>query len=380
MMPSHAQHTRSRLLWLDIIRGMSITVIGFFHFFIAYDNGRYPWPFTVSSLPSFVSQCQGTTPQKAPGCLLEGILALLFERGPHAVAVFILVSGFALTYSCASLQGPRDGWLRWYRARFLRLFPLYWIAHFLYLVSPMIPRTDPLDYRFFLSLLGNRIYPIDRVFYYFNPAWWFFGMLLEFYLVFPVLLFLLRRWGPTRFLIAAGLLTLASRYLLVFVLHAHGNYVQGGFFGARLWEFACGMVLATLYRTKSDVVARHLFSWQVSLIGLLIYTLGTLSYRPTITYIATDALIGTGLFLFLAPISSRLSTLTFLRAVFGWAGTYSYSIYLFHQPYIMYFGARFQPLSMAASVAYATGIFAVIAGASGLVERTINRLIQRLSH
>jgi len=369
-----------RLLWLDAMRGISILMIAFFHFLIAYDNGRFPWPLTASSLPGFVAGCKGDACWGAPLCAIEGALASLFQRGPHAVAVFILLSGFGLTYSFASMEQPlRRGWPQWYWKRFLRLFPLYWAAHLLYLVSPFIHRQDPVDYRFLLSMLGDRVYPIATLFYYLNPAWWFFGMLIQFYLVFPLLFSLLGKAGPVRFLIGAGLVTIASRYLLVFVFHAHGNYVQGGFFGARLWEFAAGMALASVYRTRTRRVTSLLSSWWSLPCGLLVYSLGTYSYRPTIAYTLTDALIGTGLFLALAPISASLSAKRLSGTLLGWAGAYSYGIYLFHQPYVMYWGERLRSLSMPAFLLCATGILLAIAVASGTIERAIDRLTRPLA-
>ena len=45
-------------------------------------------------------------------------------------------------------------WASWYRARFLRLYPMYWVAHLVYLLSPFVARLEPVDSRIILSLLG----------------------------------------------------------------------------------------------------------------------------------------------------------------------------------------------------------------------------------
>ncbi|MBI3304162.1 MAG: acyltransferase family protein [Deltaproteobacteria bacterium] len=114
--------------------------------------------------------------------------------------------------------------------------------------SSFVARPELVDYRFVLSLLGDRVYPVESIFYYFNPALWYFGLLAQLYLVFPVLFRLLQKLGSAWFLILCGLVTLVSRYLLLNVLSAHGYYVQGAFFGSRLWEFAAGMALGLCYR------------------------------------------------------------------------------------------------------------------------------------
>src|SRR4029077_6025141 len=82
---------------------------------------------------------------------------------------------------------PPTAWLGWYRSRLIRLLPMYWVAHLVYLVSPFQARFDALDYRFVLSFLGDRVVPIGTLFYYFTPALWYFGLLLQLYLVFPLL-------------------------------------------------------------------------------------------------------------------------------------------------------------------------------------------------
>jgi peptidoglycan/LPS O-acetylase OafA/YrhL len=82
-------------------------------------------------------------------------------------------------------------------------------------VSPFQARFDALDYRFALSLLGDRVVPIGTLFYYFNPVLWYFGLLLQLYLVFPALFVTLGRLGVARFLAAAAVVTVGARWLLV---------------------------------------------------------------------------------------------------------------------------------------------------------------------
>jgi len=334
-----------RLAWCDRTKGIALILIIFFHFFGAYVNGRYPWPMTFSSFPGFMSRCAPISLWETLGCIAEGLLAMLFQRGPDAAGAFLVLSGFGLTYALISMgvpEPPESGWGPWYGKRFLRLFPLYWLAHLIYLVSPFISRTDPLDHRFILSLLGDRFMPAATMFYYLNPSWWFFGLLIQLYLVFPFLLRLLRALGPWRFLILSGLITLTSRYVLLEVLQAHGNYLQGAFFGARLWEFTAGMVFALLYRRHPGRLSAVLSSYLLPLWGGLLYTLGCYSYRPGITYLFSDALLSVGFSLLLISVARVLGRAAWLGSLLSLLGTYSYSLYLLHQPYMRYAGERLQ--------------------------------------
>src|SRR5262245_60355574 len=171
----------ARLTWLDSMKGISILWIAFFHFFGIYANDRFPSPLGPHYFSSFLEQCAPSSTLGTFGCVAKGFFVAVSSVGFHAVAVFLVLSGFGLTYSLARSVNPEDGWLGWYRSRLLRLFPMYWVAHLLYLISPFIARPEPIDYRFVLSFLGDRVYPVDTIFYYINPAWWYFGLLLELY-------------------------------------------------------------------------------------------------------------------------------------------------------------------------------------------------------
>lgn len=371
----------ARLAWIDISKGISILLIAYFHFFSAFDNGRYPWPFRPSSFPAFLEQCSPQSPLQTLGCILEGCLAMLFQLGPHAVGVFLVLSGFGLTYSLAGsgrVSDPKDGWLKWYGRRLVRLFPMYWTAHLVYLISPFVHHRDPVDYRFVLSLMGDRVFPVETMFYYINPSWWFFGLLLELYLVFPILLILLRRLGQARFLILCGLTTLISRFVLLQVLEANGNYIMGAFFGARLWEFAAGMVFAVMYRQSPSQVQEGMSSWRMLWGGVVVYILGVYSYQPGITYIFSDALFCGGMFMIIGYLSRRISTLPLVGSTLSLVGAYSYGLYLLHHPYVIFAGQWLRGAGMLSFLIFATGIITAISLAAIPLEWYVNRLTSRV--
>ncbi|MEI6128000.1 MAG: acyltransferase [Pseudomonadota bacterium] len=363
----------ARLYWIDIMKGLLILWIAFFHFFSAYSSGRYPWPLNSASFPSFLSNCAPASFPDYVCCIVEGVVAAIFQRGPQAVSVFIVLSGFSLTYALLKQGAHQPGWRQWYTARLLRLFPLYWAAHLIYVISPFVLPGDALDYRFVLSLLGDRVWPVDTMFYYLNPSWWFFGLLLELYIVFPVLFRLLQKTGPVKYFVLCCVITISSRYLLVNVLHAHGNFIQGAFFGARLWEFAEGMALAQLFQQRPEALEKYLFSLPVLLSGIILYVLGGYSYQPGFSSTMTDGLIGTGLFIMVAHaarVSGRVPALKFMLSA---AGIYSYGIYLLHHPYVLYFGERLRGSTMLMFVISASVLIAIISTAALFIERFVNR-------
>ncbi len=142
-----------RLLWLDSSKGLAILFVAYFHFFRTYfEHGTLP-PADWSGL--------------AAGALTIARLVWLKVSGLgfHAVGVFIILSGWTLMQ--ATVRRAESGavaWGGWYRARFLRLYPMYWVAHLVYLLSPFVARLEPVDSRIVLSLLGLRFIDIQMNF------------------------------------------------------------------------------------------------------------------------------------------------------------------------------------------------------------------------
>jgi peptidoglycan/LPS O-acetylase OafA/YrhL len=370
--------TAARLTWLDGMKGISILWIAFFHFYTAYTNNRYPNPLGPNYFSSFIAQCAPSSAVGTLGCAAHGFYTAVASVGFHAVAVFLILSGFGLAYSLAKTGNPEDGWLRWYRGRVLRLYPMYWVAHLVYLVSPFVMQYELTDYRFFLSFLGDRLYPVDSIFYYANPAWWYFGLLLQLYLVFPLLFRLLQKLGPVGFLALCGVVTFGSRYLLLLVLSTHGYYVQGAFFGSRLWEFAIGMVLGLLYRRFPREVEHRLFSFPTIMGGVGLYVLGLYSYATTQTYIVNDALIGTGLFILLAHIARWCELLPRFGALLAYVGAFSYGLYLLHQPYVLYFAERLRDMNEVLVSLLGCLIIGILTCLTIPLERYVNQLTNRI--
>src|SRR6266516_1837231 len=221
-----------RLLWLDIAKALAISWVVYFHFFnTCFEHAQFP-PDDWSSLAA------------SAATILRIVWLKISGIGFDAVGVFIILSGWALMESKARrVESGSMKWGSWFRARFLRLYPMYWVAHLVYLVSPFIARLEPVDSRIILSLLGLRFIDIQMNFMYLNAAWWYFAMLIQLYLIFPLLFWAARKFGAWIFLLAACALGFFVRYLLLDVYPVHGLWTLGGFAICRLPEFALGMAL-----------------------------------------------------------------------------------------------------------------------------------------
>jgi peptidoglycan/LPS O-acetylase OafA/YrhL len=354
---------------------MAILWIVFFHAFIAY-GGRYPWLRSFSSLPPFIEKCAPNSLLQKFSCAIEAVLAGLFQQGAQGVAVFLLFSGFGLTYSLVK-KGGEPSWKKWYGNRLIRVFPLYWLAHIVFLFSPFQYDHYPIDYRFILSFFGDRFYPVAQMFYYLVPAWWFIGLLLQLYLVFPILYRSMMRFGSIRFLVTCIILTVAARYLIYALLEANDEYVQGAFFVCRLWEFAVGMVFGKLMVDNPSQTMKLLFSWKCLIAGFLIYWVGQLGFSPNFLYSLSDGLNAMGLSIIMIHAAARIDRVRFLGKAVAFAGTYSYGIYLFHQPYLMSLGRELIPYSMTTFIFLVLLLTALIAIASMGLERANDEISRR---
>ena len=356
-----------RLLWLDISKGLAILWVVYFHFFRTYfEHGTVPpadWSGLVSGTMS----------------ILRSVWLEISGLGFHAVGVFILLSGWTLMQSTAGRAASgRIAWIGWYRARFLRLYPMYWVAHLVYLVSPFVARLEPIDGRIVLSLLGLRFIDITMNFMYLNAAWWYFSMLIQFYLIFPLLFWAAERLGPWMFLLIACALGFFARYLMLVVYPQHGLWILGGFAVCRLPEFALGMALGMWHRQATARVEWFLLRGAGFVTGLVLYPAALQLYRNGLTYVFVDLATSACCFLGIVGVAGIISRFNTPAKVFGLVGAYSYGLYLVHQPYVIWLGLRIreQPVWMFLLIVVAT--LAVLSAWGIVLEKTTNTLVNKL--
>jgi peptidoglycan/LPS O-acetylase OafA/YrhL len=356
-----------RLFWIDISKGLAILFVAYFHFFrTCFEHGVLP-PADWSNL--------------AAGALT--ILRLVWFKvsglGFHAVGVFIILSGWTLMQS--TMRRAESGavtWGTWYRSRLLRLYPMYWVAHLVYLVSPFIARLESVDDRIVLSLLGLRFIDIQMNFMYLNAAWWYFSMLIQFYLIFPLLFWAARRLGAGPFLLLACAAGFFARYILLVVWPQNGLWVLGGFAVCRLPEFALGMSLAMWHSRSGARIDWFLLRGAGFVVGLMLYPAALQLYHGLYDYIFVDFATGTCCMLEIVGIAGIISLFQVPAKLFGLVGLYSYGLYLIHQPYVIWLGLRIrqQPIWMFLLISIAT--LTVLSAWGMLLEKSINTLVNKL--
>src|SRR5437870_7256854 len=359
--------TMKRLLWIDISKGLAILFVSYFNFFRTYyQYGVLP--------PADWSNLAGSAL-----AILRLVWLKVSGLGFHAVGVFIILSGWTLMQSTARrAESGAIAWGSWYRARFLRLYPMYWVAHLVYLFSPFVARLEPVDSRIILSLLGLRFIDIQMNFMYLNAAWWYFSMLIQFYLIFPLLFLAARRLVPWWFLIIGCAAGFFARYILLVVWPQDGLWVLGGFAICRVPEFALGMSLAMWHRQSSARVEWFLLRGPGFVVGLILYPAALQLSHRLYPYIFRDCATGTCCMLEIVGIAGLISLFQVPAKLFGLVGLYSYGLYLIHQPYVIWLGLRIREVPIWMFLLVCIPTLAVLSAWGMLLEKGTNALVNKL--
>jgi len=203
-------------------------------------------------------------------------------------------------------------------------------------------------------------------------------MLIQFYLIFPLLFWAARRLGPWRFLVIACTAGFFARYVLLVLWPQNGLWVLGGFAICRLPEFAVGMSLAVWHSRSSERMERFLLRGSGFVVGLLLYPAALQFYHGATPYVFVDFATGTCCMLEIVGIAGFISLFNGPVKLFGLVGLYSYGLYLIHQPYVIWLGLRIreQPIWMFLLIAVAT--LAVLSAWGMLLEKATNTLVNKL--
>ncbi len=338
---------------LPAIKGLAMLMIVNFHIWGGTKGG-------FLTIPEIFTRYQGAGIKG----FIEGLISVVCSLGEYGVHIFIIASGFGLAaswwrkYGNDSNSKDQLAALPFWKRRLSRIFPLYWMAHGLALVIGMInleliPRRDLFTLGIFdsltaliASLTTLRNFSVDYN-SFINSAWWYVGLAIQFYLVFPLLIRVGKRWGWSNLLLISLAVNLFYRVVIIALpLEAKltSIYLRGALFPTRLFEFVFGIVLAISLLDNRDLRPaksfKTSFHWIKLLVierrflylNLILYVIGIafdaaadegyLSYK-----IFADVLLGVGEFSLFFHLFNSIPK---LKIAFNPIGNFSYGIYLTH--------------------------------------------------
>lgn len=228
-------------------------------------------------------------------------------------------------------------WKKFFIRRFLRIYPLYIVAHILFFITGALVgkySEMPLDIGFLLSITGLRVF-FPKYFWYGPDAFWFVGLILQFYLLFPLLFLLMTKINIKFFLLITFVICGISR---IITSGSVDSYVlMLGLAPNHLAEFCLGMAIA--YNTSIDkgwniqnISLKNPLLWIIFLVSTVA---GIFLYWTPITEIKTvafDLVLAIASFTGLTIIALISSYISYIYKTLVFLGSISYSFYLLHSP------------------------------------------------
>ncbi len=307
----HMNHSSKPYLpQLDAIKAMAIIMIAAFHFF----GELAGWHIKIVDSTWLYQYWQNIN--------IVGI-AKFFESYLYlGVNLFVIASGFGLYLSYSHSQ-KRFDIKQYFKKRIFRLMPAALLSIlFVFLLKGFFLDHWTLEnwhINLFPFLFGLNLFS-DQWFYPpINGETWFLGLIIQLYLLFPLLCILLKKIGIRKFLWIMFAVTVIFRIFYYLVLKNYVGVMGYGFSLGRIFEFSFGMAVAKTVMEKS----RPSSLWILGL-GLLP------GYFYGLTFPFTDALIGVALF----TLIWKLTLKNRFHALFKGIADMSYMIFLIHHPII----------------------------------------------
>jgi peptidoglycan/LPS O-acetylase OafA/YrhL len=313
-MSDQTTKARNRLPWVDQTKGLAILAIILFHFFQNY--------------PERIN-------------LVASLNRTGARFGYASVDMFFIMAGFNTSYVLASvLRKNYDSWLNidwksWLKKRILRLYPTYILAVITsLLLYQAFGRVHVKNWmNFVLSCLGIAGYKFQEI----NPGFWFFTVILEAYLVTPLIFAIFKK--PKNILITGIVVGLLSK---IACLAASNNsdlflfLLQTNFLSSYFFQLCLGLYWGFVYADKQAFrKIDFTIATGVFILGIIVYSLMAIAKINIIYMLGFDMVFTPFLFLVIYLAFENLREkrwLTLGLSFFSLMGVYSYQIYLIHQP------------------------------------------------
>jgi peptidoglycan/LPS O-acetylase OafA/YrhL len=279
-------------------------------------------------------------------------LTYSLRHGHNAVDLFIVLSGFCLMLPVVRNNGLlREGTWQFFKKRARRILPPYYLAMLLslLLIFTLVGRKTGTLWDMSLPV-SNRdiIYHILMIQDIFedtastiNHAFWSISVEWRIYFLFPLLIYLWRKWGPIQVTLIAVVLSLAIWFAL---LPTNLNMTPWGINPQYLGLFTLGMLAAQVAFSREHpmVVLRSNIGWKTFFIltgiNMLLIGFGHVLMQKGLIGNYTGLMdVAVGLYIAWFLVMLAKGKLALIHRLLSWqplvfTGTFAYSIYLMHAP------------------------------------------------
>lgn len=307
---------KSRLPYLDGIRGIAILAVFLFHSLKpSFGFFRLEWS---GLFPDF----------NAP---ISYLLLFPITYGSAGVAIFFVVSGFCIHLSHSRNQ---NGWLSFANKRLFRIYPPYLLAIFVFFFIWPWGTFGSYDTARIVQLVSHvlAIHNYDQnTFLGINPSFWSIAIEIQLYAIYPLLLFITSKLGWSRGMIIVGCIELFIRLApAIPILDMPARFLIASPFAYWLsWSLGAYLCQCLIERRTSPLFRIHF-----GLMSAVAFMLPLFKPLEPYTFTAFSMLT--------AIVIERLMTAKWalpkhrqfkrLWAHLSFLGLTSYSFYLFHQP------------------------------------------------
>ena len=265
--------------------------------------------------------------------LLQFLAFYPCRLGWSGVAVFFVVSGFCIHLSY--FQSAKPNFTTFYVRRFFRLYPAYLLSILLFGI--LLPACRfPLAEFMHWDQFGAHLLLCQNLWHSFtwhiDPVYWSIAVEAQLYLLFPILLVVVRRYSFTNALLLLGAVEFGL-HLTTVLFFEGGDRVppallrNSPFFYWFSW--AIGAAIADAYLKRKPLPFRG-----ISPLVWLIAAIATSGFSATEFSFSFFALSTASLLARHLSRSLSEEKMSLLSRFLRLTGTYSYSIYLIHYPII----------------------------------------------
>ncbi|SDH55794.1 Peptidoglycan/LPS O-acetylase OafA/YrhL, contains acyltransferase and SGNH-hydrolase domains [Vibrio xiamenensis] len=267
----------------------------------------------------------------------------LMPGGFAGVDIFFVISGFLMTgIIFRGLEENAFNLFKFYVARANRIIPALSVVCVCLLIYGWF-FLSPIEYQEVGKHVTASLFFVSNIVYkhesgYFDAdshfKWllhtWSLSVEWQFYILYPLVLVLLKRFlsitNLKRLVVVGAIFSLLISIVLTMRSPTAAYYL----FPTRAWEMMCGGI-AYIYPLSLSIKLKKRVEWAGLLLIVLSYALIS-SHTPWPGYLALLPVLGAYLIL----IANRQDSVVTNNVVFQYIGKWSYSIYLWHWPLVVF--------------------------------------------